>query len=173
MKEELKIYRKEKQKEYMLRKDQTYTFMIGVIYRHDNKKIEAIKTYNIKNRECRIDSLEAIKYRMENGERIAGISLSYTLVYNSKENGYLIKSNLHFEGAIYNYKHLDVINGKGRVVHPGKEVIIGMYEGEHEKLFIAMNGNGEVRYLSKNEAIEQRLMGVTRNTICVKSCHSI
>lgn len=171
-KKEASLIDKRKRRKYnMSGKKFGHIFIIGII---GEKKIEAIKTYNIKTKECTIESVESLKKRIVSGEKVIGASVKYSLRYNVQKNEYTIRASLIFDNSVYRCKSADILNGKGEIIIPGKEVIIGMIESKDSDIYIAMNGNAEQRYVNEKDAIDQQLRGVTyKENICYKSCQNI
>lgn len=172
--EELNIKRK-KRKKSMSNKSLGHIFVIGVIYKsYDKKRIEAFKIYDLLTNEISIQSIETIKKRIENGERILGVHLNYRLEYKPTTDDYALVSRLVFDSGAYDIRKTDVLNGKGDVVTIGKSVIVGVQEDEHNDIFIIMNGNGEVNYITEEDAIENDLNGViNKRYICLSSCQQM
>lgn len=147
-----------------------HTFIIGVIYKsYDINIIEAVKLYNIQDKKTSIQSLNTIKRRLEDGEKIIGVHLRYRFNNNMK-----LVSQIVFENGAYNCKVTDILNGKGEVIEPRKSVIIGIKETDKNDCFAVMNGNCEVSYMTKEEVINKKLNGVTnKDLICLNSCQRL
>lgn len=161
---------RQRRKRSMSGKNLDHIFVIGIICDICNESnIEAVKLYDIKKKEASIQSIDIIKQRLENGEKIIGLHLRYKLQPNKK-----ISSQIVFEKGAYNCLMTDKLNGKGEIIKPQKSVLIGIRETEEKDYLIVMNGNCDMTYISKEEAIEQRLNGVTnRGLICINSYQKI
>lgn len=151
-------------------------FIIGIIYGTNdrNKKvIEALSLYDREQKKGYIQSYEKVTQRFINGEPIVGIRMKNDVRYDTRYDDYNINTYSVLDIMKYNYKKLPVLDGSGKVIEPGKDVIIGTKIIDGTEKFVVVNTSYKLRYLSKEEALQEKLLGVIRNTFFVESTEPI
>ncbi|MBD5508825.1 MAG: hypothetical protein HDR05_12480 [Lachnospiraceae bacterium] len=141
-------------------------FIIGILYGINDKNkeyIEALSLYDRDKKKGYIQSMNKVTQRFINGEPIVGMRVRSIIAYSYKTQNYklVIRPLL---SRTYDYKQLSIIDCSGKVLKQGKDVIIGMKKiGDTEKC-VVINNNYEERIIDKEEAIQNRLLGVYKDT---------
>lgn len=143
-------------------------FIIGLIEGKDRKGkaiIEAIQLYNPNTKQANIESLESLKKRLKRGEEIIGVRLNYVRRYASNSIGFELSELMAFDKVIYDYRRLSKLNGKGEVIEQGKDVVVGTKRIDDTLKFIVVSNNLDLRYLTREEVINEKLVGSIRDKI--------
>ena len=143
-------------------------FIIGLIEGKDRKGkaiIEAIQLYNPNTKQANIESLESLKKRLKRGEEIIGVRLNYVRRYASNSIGFELSELIAFDKVIYDYRRLSKLNGKGEVIEQGKDVVVGTKRIDDTLKFIVVSNNLDLRYLTREEVINEKLVGSIRDKI--------
>ena len=141
------------------------TFIIGVVY-SDDDKIEALSLYERDSKKGYLQSLKTVTERVKNKEEILGISVREELKFNNSIQDFKLNYYPVLDTGKFNYMKLNVVNGAGKVVFPGKDVIVGTtVEEDGTEYCVVVNSDYELRKVKKEEAIKQDLVGTFRDTI--------
>lgn len=150
--------------------DERVIFIIGLIYgiNNNNKEcIDAFKLFDRKMKRVYIQSFEKTAKEFMEGRKIVGLRL--------KE-----KEKLHEDGNLeslkypvlslmnYDCRELPLLNGKGEVIKPGKEIVIGKIRTVDRTRYAILNANEadvDFRFASKEEVIQEELLGTIRDAI--------
>lgn len=143
------------------------TFLIGVVY--EGKNIEAVSLYDRETKKGYLQSLKNVVKRIQNGEKILGISVRDEVKFVPTLQDFKIVSNPVLDKSWFNYKEMNILNGAGEVVFPGKDVIVGTLTEDDTEYCVVVNSNYELRKIKKEDAIQQKLIGTFRKTI-LKIC---
>lgn len=141
------------------------TFIIGVVYSDDNK-IEALSLYERDSKKGYLQSLKTVTERVIQGENILGISIREEVKFSNAIQDFVVNNYPVLDTGNFNYMKLNVINGAGQVIFPGKDVIVGTtVEEDGTEYCVVVNSNYELRKVKKEDAIKQNLVGTFRDTI--------
>ena len=139
-------------------------FIIGVVYNEENK-IEALSLYERDSRKGYLQSLKTVTERVQNGENILGISVREEIKFNNVIQDFKASYYPVMDTANFNYKKLNVLNGAGGIVFPGKDVIVGILTEEETEYCVVVNSDYELRKVKREDAIKQGLIGTFRETV--------
>lgn len=141
------------------------TFIIGVVYSDDNK-IEALSLYERDSKKGYLQSLKTVTERVIQGENILGISIREEVKFSNAIQDFVVNNYPVLDTGNFNYMKLNVLNGAGQVIFPGKDVIVGTtVEEDGTEYCVVVNSNYELRKVKKEDAIKQNLVGTFRDTI--------
>lgn len=141
------------------------TFIIGVVYSDDNK-IEAVSLYERDSKKGYLQSLKTVTERVIQGENILGISIREEVKFSNAIQDFVVNNYPVLDTGNFNYMKLNVLNGAGQVIFPGKDVIVGTtVEEDGTEYCVVVNSNYELRKVKKEDAIKQNLVGTFRDTI--------
>lgn len=141
------------------------TFIIGVVYSDDNK-IEALSLYERDSKKGYLQSLKTVTERVIQGENILGISIREEVKFSNAIQDFVVNNYPVLDIGNFNYMKLNVLNGAGQVIFPGKDVIVGTtVEEDRTEYCVVVNSNYELRKVKKEDAIKQNLVGTFRDTI--------
>ena len=145
------------------------TFIVGVVYNEDNK-IEALSLYERNSKKGYLQSLKTVVERVKNQEKILGISVREEIKFSNTLQDFKVNYNPVLDTGNFNYMKLNVINGAGKVIFPGKDVIVGTTVEDDEVYCVVVNSDYELRKMKKEDAIKQGLIGTFRDTILRVCC---
>ena len=151
---------------------ENYIFIIGVIYGLNTKKrryVEAVKIFDTKTKESSIISMAILHKRLRNEEKIVGARIKDYITYNEKRKDFINNQIVYLDLRNYDYRQLSEINGAGEVIKKGKDIIIGMKEIDEKEMCVVMNADCNIRYVDKETAIKEKLLGVIRDTFLKES----
>ncbi|MBR4981972.1 MAG: hypothetical protein IKY94_05380 [Lachnospiraceae bacterium] len=141
------------------------TFIIGVVYSDDNK-IEALSLYERDSKKGYLQSLKTVTERVIQGENILGISIREEVKFSNAIQDFVVNNYPVLDIGNFNYMKLNVLNGAGQVIFPGKDVIVGTtVEEDGTEYCVVVNSDYELRKVKKEDAIKQNLVGTFRETI--------
>lgn len=149
-----------------------YIFIIGVIYGLTSKKhrcVEAVKLFDTKTQESDIVSLNEVGKRLKCGEPIVGARFKHLVTYNEKRRDFINNETVYLDIMHYDHRQMSELNGAGEVIKKGKEIIIGMKEIDEVEKCILINSSCEIRYVDKETAVKEKLLGVIRKSFLKES----
>lgn len=148
-------------------------FILGIIYGVNdfNKKyIEAVNVYDVQNKIGYLQSFKRIADRYLQGEPIIGLTVkNFRRVTGPYPLDFEYEPKVYLDKMKYDFRKLSEIDGDGRVLKQGKDVIIGMKEIEGELKCVVIDNYYNIRYISREKAIEEKLVGVTKNSFFKES----
>lgn len=144
------------------------TFIIGVVYNDDNK-IEALSLYERESKKGYLQSLKKVTERFKAGEDILGISVREEIKFSNTIQEFKTSYYPVLDTSNFNYRKLNVLNGSGGIIFPGKDVIVGMTEEDGKEYCVVVNSDYELRKVKREEAIKQQLIGTFRDTV-LRAC---
>lgn len=149
-----------------------YIFIIGVIYGLTSKKhrcVEAVKFYDTKTKESDIVSLNVVGERIKRGEPIVGVRFKNLVTYNEKRRDFINNETVYLDIMHYDHRQMSELNGAGEVIKKGKEIIIGMKEIDEKEMCVVMDADCNIRYVDKETAVKEKLLGVIRKSFLKES----
>ena len=142
-------------------------FITGIIKeknKRGNDTIAAANIYDIETKSSHVESVDSLKNRLRSSN-VAGVKIKTNSRYNVDYEHFNVVETVCFDKTIYDYRKLPELNGKSEVIKEGKGVIIGCTEQNGTEVYVVVNNNDELKYLSKEEVINERPLGVIRNTV--------
>ena len=149
-----------------------YIFIIGVIYGLTSKKhrcVEAVKLHDTKTKESDIVSLNVVGERIKRGEPIVGARFKNLVTYNEKRRDFINNETVYLDIMHYDHRQMSELNGAGEVIKKGKEIIIGMKEIDGVEKCVVMDADCNIRYVDKETAVKEKLLGVIRKSFLKES----
>lgn len=137
-------------------------FIIGVVYNWDGKNrkyIEAVNLYDRNLKKGYLQSINQVAQRYVNGEPIVGIRIKSTLTFRDKVQDYMLETYPVLLKT-YDYRKMSIVDGSGKIIKQGTDVIIGMREIGGKEKCVVVNNNYEERLIDQNIAIKDKLIGV-------------
>lgn len=143
-------------------------FVIGIIEleeKQGKKKVEALNLYEPITKSGHLQSMDKIKQRLIKGDILHGVRLKKNIVYSKAQEKFITRYTVNMCHSGYDTRKLPIINGKKEVLVEGKDAVVGVRDDDGYIKYIAVNNNYEVRYLSRQELLQEDLYGTVRGNI--------
>ena len=144
-------------------------FVIGLIY-GENNKVEAVSLYERDTKKGYMQSIKTVGARIQRGEQIHGVNIREEVRFNDSIQDFKVTVSPYMDLSKFDHRKMNVLNGAGQVIFPGKDVIIGtMTEDDGTEYCVVVDSDYKLRKVKREDAIKQGLLGTFRNTI-LKVC---
>ena len=133
-------------------------YIIGIII--DNNRKVGVAVYDLASGQVEIRSKQSVVDEYLEQENIVGIEHQKQTVYRVRDGDFKEKNYPQLRKNGYDTRKLSVIDCEGNVLIAGADVCIGTIGIEADKKYIVVNSKGELRFLSKEEVVKEKIIGI-------------